>query len=181
MTTLIRLLGLFCVVVLFTQCESFESLPSTGGSQTISGTDFYPDEVGVTYRVPAGAQIIGAGGTNCKYIIESGGSIVAHSGKGNQYLVKSGGQFRGFVHPATNCTVTYEAGAIIEKEQSGPGTIFKQAGSSSSLSAAPPTSPEGASGVDPGSGSSVIPGGATASGAATVTLPPVIAPSSRSQ
>ncbi len=45
----------------------------------------------MTYRVPAGAQIIGAGGTDCVFIIENGGSVVAHSGNGNSYRVKTGG------------------------------------------------------------------------------------------
>lgn len=85
---------------------------------------FYPDETNATYRVPAGAQIIGAGGTNCRYIIEAGGSLTAHAGTSNTFEVKSGGHFRGFANPATNCTVTYEAGAVIEQEQVGEGTQF---------------------------------------------------------
>lgn len=96
----------------------------TGGSVTVEGTLFYPDAKGVTYRVPTGAQIIGAGGSDCVFIVENGGSVVAHSGAGNSYRIKSGGHFRGFTHPATNCTITYEAGAVIEQEQVGPGTTF---------------------------------------------------------
>lgn len=91
---------------------------------TVEGTLFYPDAKGVTYRVPTGAQIIGAGGSDCVFIVETGGSVVAHSGSGNSYRIKSGGHFRGFTHPATNCTITYEAGAVIEQEQVGPGTTF---------------------------------------------------------
>ena len=94
------------------------------GSTTVQGTMFYPDEKGMTYQVPSGAQIIGAGGIDCVYIIESGGSVVAHTGSGNSYRVKSGGHFRGFTHPATDCTITFEPGAIIEQEQVGVGTTF---------------------------------------------------------
>lgn len=112
-------------IALLTQCETLDTgLVGGGGSTTVQGTLFYPDEKGVTYRVPSGAQIIGAGGIDCVYIVESGGSVVAHSGKGNSYRIKSGGHFRGFTHPATDCTVTYEAGAIVETEQAGSGTTF---------------------------------------------------------
>ena len=123
----ILLLGTFLLtaVLFLSQCETMESGPSTATTNvTVEGTLFYPDQASVTYRVPAGAQIIGAGGSDCIFIIESGGSVMARSGKGNSYRVKSGGQFRGFTHPATDCTVTYEAGAIIEQEQIGPGTTF---------------------------------------------------------
>lgn len=99
-------------------------VPGSGTNRTVQGTEFYLDERGVTYRVPAGTQIIGAGGIDCVYIIESGGSVVAHSGTRNSYRVKSGGHFRGFAHPASDCTVNYEPGAIIEQEQTGPGTKF---------------------------------------------------------
>lgn len=92
---------------------------------TVQGTLFYPDEVGVTYIVPTGAQVIGAGGKDCHYIVQAGGSVTAHSGEGNSFKIQSGGHFRGFLHPATNCVVTYEAGAIIELEQGGPGTRFE--------------------------------------------------------
>jgi len=113
--------ALLCLV----QCETMETgAAGASGSVTVSGTMFYPDEKGLTYRVPSGAQIIGAGGTDCVFVIESGGSVVAHSGNGNSYRVKSGGHFRGFTHPATDCTITYEPGAIIEQEQTGPGTTF---------------------------------------------------------
>ena len=114
------------------QCETIEESPAPGSAVVpgsaativVAGTLFYPDETGVTYLVPTGAQVIGAGGTDCVYIIESGGSVMAHSGTGNSYRVKSGGQFRGFTHSATSCTITYETGAIIEQEQVGPGTTF---------------------------------------------------------
>lgn len=117
-----------CLVLpalLLTQCETIDSgMAGAAGSVTVAGTMFYPDEKGVTYRIPAGAQIIGAGGTDCVFVIENGGSVVAHSGDGNSYRVKSGGHFRGFAHPAKDCTVTYEAGAIVEQEQTGSGTTF---------------------------------------------------------
>jgi hypothetical protein len=116
----------FCLALFalfLSQCETIDSgMAGSSGSVTVAGTMFSPDEKGMTYRVPAGAQIIGAGGTDCVFIIESGGSVVAHSGSGNSYRVKSGGHFRGFAHPATNCTVSYEAGALIEQEQTGTGT-----------------------------------------------------------
>lgn len=110
---------------LLTQCETMEGAAGSTPAKpevVVEGTLFYPDETGLSYRVPSGAQVIGAGGTDCVFIIESGGSVAAHCGMNNSYRVKSGGHFRGFAHPATNCTVTYEAGAIIEQEQLGPGT-----------------------------------------------------------
>lgn len=97
----------------------------SGPTVTVQGTLFYPDEVGATYVIPAGAQIVGAGGKDCHYIVHSGGSITAHSGEGNTFKIHSGGHFRGFNHPATNCIVTYEEGAILEPEQGGPGTKFE--------------------------------------------------------
>lgn len=123
MMPVLRVLCLVLLSLLLVQCETLETT-GTSGSVTVQGTLFYPDEKGITYRVPAGAQVIGAGGVDCVYIVENGGSVVAHSGKGNSFRVKSGGHFRGFAHPATDCTVTYEAGAIIEQEQTGPGTRF---------------------------------------------------------
>ena len=125
MRILLQGILLLSTLLLLTQCETMESgLTTTTRTVAVEGTLFYPDETSVTYQVPAGAQIIGAGGTDCVFIIESGGSVTAHSGKGNSYRVKSGGQFRGFTHPATDCTITYEPGAIIEQEQIGPGTTF---------------------------------------------------------
>ncbi|MEM1442042.1 MAG: hypothetical protein AAGF67_06840 [Verrucomicrobiota bacterium] len=97
----------------------------SGRTVNVEGTLFYPDEVGVTYVIPSGAQVIGAGGKDCHYIVHQGGSITAHAGEGNTFKIHSGGHFRGFNHPATNCVVTYEPGAIIEPEQSGPGTRFE--------------------------------------------------------
>ncbi len=125
MTPVLRALCPILLALLLVQCETVEfSAAGSSGSVTVQGTLFYPDEKGMTYRVPAGAQIIGAGGIDCIYLVEDGGSVVAHSGKGNSYRIKSGGHFRGFAHPATDCTVTYEAGAIVEQEQTGPGTKF---------------------------------------------------------
>ena len=110
------------------QCETTDSgssLPSGGGGTVqVQGTIFYPDTADTNYVVGAGAQVIGAGGENCNFIIGEGGSITAHSGKNNTYKIKSGGHFRGFTHPATNCKVLFEPGAIIEQEQTGPGTVF---------------------------------------------------------
>lgn len=123
------LAGIACMVVL-SQCETLETSGSattgvgTSGTITVEGTSFYPDETGVTFIVPAGAQVIGAGGTNCRYLVQEGGSLTAHSGRGNVYEIKSGGHFRGFAHPATSSTVTYEPGATIEQEESGPETRF---------------------------------------------------------
>ena len=96
----------------------------TSGTITVQGTSFYPDEMGMTYIVPAGAQIIGSGGTNCRFVVQEGGSLTAHSGNGNIYEIKRGGHFRGFTHPAESSSVEYEAGAIIEQEEAGPGTQF---------------------------------------------------------
>lgn len=116
---------LIAAALLLTQCETIDTTaPGSASSVVVTGTLFYPDERGVTYRVPTGAQVIGAGGVDCIYIIETGGSVTAHSGNGNSYRVKTGGHFRGFTHPATECTITYEPGAVIEQEQIGPGTTF---------------------------------------------------------
>ena len=123
MSSAVRFALLLAVPLLLAQCETMD-VPGSGASRTVQGTEFYLDEKGVTYRVPAGAQIIGAGGIDCVFIIENGGSVVAHSGTRNSYRVKSGGHFRGFAHPASDCTVTYEPGAIVEQEQAGPGTKF---------------------------------------------------------
>ncbi|MEM7602060.1 MAG: hypothetical protein AAF357_11680 [Verrucomicrobiota bacterium] len=98
---------------------------ANGPTITVEGTLFYPDEVGATFIIPTGAQVIGAGGKNCHYIVQTGGSLTAHAGEGNTFKVMTGGHFRGFLHPATNCVVTYESGAIVETEQSGPGTRFE--------------------------------------------------------
>jgi len=113
------------ILLLLTQCETMDTANvGKSGTITVQGTSFYPDETGFTYIVPSGAQIVGAGGTNCRFIVQEGGSLTAHSGKGNVYEIKRGGHFRGFTHPAEASTVEYEAGAIIEQEESGPGTQF---------------------------------------------------------
>lgn len=125
MRNLFHGIPLLIVTLLLTQCETMETAtPGSSSTVTVVGTLFYPDEKGVTYHVPAGAQVIGAGGTDCVFIVETGGSVMAHSGTGNSYRVKTGGHFRGFTHPATDCTITYETGAVIEREQAGPGTTF---------------------------------------------------------
>lgn len=114
------------VAVFLVQCETMED-GSNGSAKTVTveGTLFYPDESNTTFVVPAGAQIIGAGGRNCHYIVREGGSLTAHAGESNTFRIESGGHFRGFAHPATQCTVIYEAGAVIEQEQTGPGTRFQ--------------------------------------------------------
>lgn len=121
--------GVFLSIVaaLLSQCETMETTTASSTSRpeiVVEGTLFYPDETGMTYRVPTGAQVIGAGGTDCVFIIEAGGSVEAHCGVNNSYRVKTGGRFSGFTHPATNCTITYEAGAVIEQQQLGPGTTL---------------------------------------------------------
>lgn len=126
MKSLLQWFPVLPLLVLFTQCETMDtSEPGDGGTIRVQGTVFYPDTKGTTYIVPAGAQVVGAGGTDCRYLVEQGGSLTAHSGNGNQYRIRSGGHFRGFAHPATNCVVGYEAGALIETEQAGPGTRFE--------------------------------------------------------
>lgn len=119
----VQLLLVLLLPLLLTQCETMETAGG-GGTVTVQGTQFYPDESGLTYIVPEGAQIVGAGGTKCHYIVKKGGSLVSHSGVGNTYKIEAGGHFRGFAHPAKDCTVTFEAGALIEQEQTGPGTRF---------------------------------------------------------
>ncbi|MEM9018621.1 MAG: hypothetical protein AAGC68_16555 [Verrucomicrobiota bacterium] len=123
--SLFRFLLLAAVGLSGVQCETMTSGVGSGGTVTVQGTMFYPDELGKTFIVPAGAQVVGAGGKNCHFLIHAGGSLTAHSGDGNTYRVKAGGHFRGFAHPATNCTVSVEPGAIVETEQGGPGTVFK--------------------------------------------------------
>lgn len=126
MKKLILSFCLFAVSLLLCHCKTMEEASSAPDARnvTVEGTLFYPDETNVTYTVPAGAQVIGAGGTTCRYIIEAGGSVTAHAGTSNTFEVKSGGHFRGFTHPATNCTVQYEVGSVIEQEQVGVGTQF---------------------------------------------------------
>lgn len=102
-----------------------ETEGAAASSMTVQGTMFYPDELNTTFIVPAGAQIIGAGGKDCHFIVQEGGSVTAHTGEGNTYKIAAGGHFRGFAHPATNCVVTFQPGAVIEQEQGGPGTRFE--------------------------------------------------------
>lgn len=120
-----RSLAAFAVILFLAGCKTTPSAPPTPQkSVTVNGTLFYPDDASTTYLVPEGAQIIGAGGADCRFVIENGGSVTAHSGTRNTYHVKSGGHFRGFAHPATDSKVTYEAGAVIEQEQVGTNTFF---------------------------------------------------------
>ena len=119
----LRFFVVLFATVLLTQCETLDTV-ADAGTIIVEGTQFYPDETGLTYIVPEGAQIIGAGGSNCHYIVQGGGSLVAHSGGGNTYKIETGGHFRGFTHPAEDCTVTFEEGALIEQEETGPGTRF---------------------------------------------------------
>ena len=107
------------------RCETMENGgDGSGGTVTVQDTLFYPDESDTTFVVPEGARIVGAGGTNCHYLVQKGGSLTTHAGRNNTYKIESGGHFRGFAHPATSCTVTYEPGAIMEVEERGPGTRF---------------------------------------------------------
>ncbi|MDF1658688.1 MAG: hypothetical protein P1U58_13820 [Verrucomicrobiales bacterium] len=120
--------GFFLAALAMTlsQCETMETGETASGPTiTVEGTLFYPDEVGATIIIPVGAQVIGAGGKDCHYIVQAGGSLTAHSGESNTFKINAGGHFRGFSHPATNCVVTYEEGAIIEPELGGPGTRFE--------------------------------------------------------
>ncbi len=126
MRSLLKSAAILGVAMTLCQCETMDTTGSASGpTVTVDGTLFYPDEVGATFIVPTGAQVIGAGGKDCHYIVQSGGSITAHAGEGNTFKIQAGGHFRGFAHTATNCVVTYEAGAIIEPEQGGPGTRFE--------------------------------------------------------
>lgn len=119
-------LGIIAFILVLTQCETMDVEEAAAGlTITVEGTLFYPDEVGATIIVPTGAQVIGAGGKDCHYIVQTGGSLTAHAGESNTFKIQSGGHFRGFLHPATNCVVIYEEGAIIEPEQGGPGTRFE--------------------------------------------------------
>ncbi len=123
MTKVFTLLGI-CALSLLVQCETMETGTGRGGTMRVAGIVYYPDETNYTIIIPAGAQVIGAGGTNCTYIVEEGGVLTAHSGTNNTYRIKKGGSFQGFAHEATSCTVRYEEGAIIAKELSGEGTTF---------------------------------------------------------
>ncbi len=90
----------------------------------VEGTLFYPDDADQTYIVPDGAEIIGACGHNCRYIVKSGGRMTAHSGTNNVYRIEDGGGFKGFDHPAENCQVKYAAGAKVEQVEAGRGVVF---------------------------------------------------------
>jgi len=118
----VALLWPLCAAVVFTQCETMES----SGPNTVHVTDrlFYPDGQDLTYVVLPGAEIVGAGGVNCTFIVEAGGRLEAHAGSGNTYRIKNGGIFKGFLHPAENCVVEFAPGAEIESINGGPGTRF---------------------------------------------------------
>ena len=106
------------------QCVTTEQATSKNPPIRVEGVLFYPDESNQTYIVPAGAEIIGAGGSNCRFIVENGGRMTAHSGTHNTYKVKAGGAFKGFDHPATHCKVEYQNGANVEKVEAGKGVTF---------------------------------------------------------
>lgn len=125
MRALFRLFFIVAAAALLIQCETMEDSDGPSKTITVEGTLFYPDESNTTFIVPEGAQVIGAGGKNCHYIVHKGASLTAHAGESNTFKIRSGGHFRGFAHPATQCTVVFEAGAIIEQEQAGPGTRFE--------------------------------------------------------
>ncbi|MDA9922288.1 hypothetical protein N9406_00395 [Verrucomicrobiales bacterium] len=118
-------MAILALPLLFTQCETMDMGGSPAKSMTVQGTLFYPDEVNTTFIVPAGAQVIGANGKDCHFIVHEGGLVTAHAGDGNTFKIAKGGHFRGFAHSATNCIVTYQAGAVIEQELLGPGTRFE--------------------------------------------------------
>ena len=121
----IQLLTCAGFLLLFCQCVSTQQQAAVKNPPiTVQGIMYYPDGVNQTYIVPAGAEVIGAGGNNCRYIVESGGKLSAHSGTSNSYQIKAGGTFRGFAHPAKNCKVTYQNGAKILKEKSGDRVEF---------------------------------------------------------
>lgn len=116
---------------LLCQCLTTQYQTGAGASRppvTVEGTLFYPDENNVTYHIPEGAEIIGAGGKNCHFIVEEGGRMTAHSGYANTYEIMSGGSFKGFDHPATKCEVVFEEGAIIEQLETGERVSFRKAG-----------------------------------------------------
>lgn len=108
--------------LLLAGCETLDS--GSAGTIQVEGRCHFPDGEGVTYRVKPGAEIIGAGGIGCTFVIEPGARLEAHSGSDNTYKIKSGGYFRGFAHPAQNCVVQYEPGAVVEPLETGPGTRF---------------------------------------------------------
>lgn len=56
MNSSVQLLLVLLLPLLLTQCETMENAGG-GGTVTVQGTQFYPDESGLTYIVPEGAQI----------------------------------------------------------------------------------------------------------------------------
>jgi len=110
--------------LLLCQCVTTEQAAVRNPPITVEGILFYPDSADQTHIIPAGAEIVGAGGRNCRYIVENGGKITAHSGTDNTYQVKQGGTFKGFVHPARNCKIRYQNGANIERLQAGQGVSY---------------------------------------------------------
>jgi len=115
----------FVLPCLFCKCTTTQESASVQiPPVVVQGIMYYPDESSRTYIVPAGAEIVGAGGVNCRYVVESGGRMTAHTGTENIYEIKAGGSFKGFDHPATNCRVTYHNGASLEQVQAGTGVVF---------------------------------------------------------
>ena len=116
-----------CVIFPLFLCQCVTTQQQAAASNppiTVSGVMFYPDAANQTYIVPEGAEIVGAGGNNCRFVVEKGGKLSAHSGTDNTYRIKDGGSFKGFDHPAKNCTVRYESGATLQKINSGSGVQF---------------------------------------------------------
>ncbi len=112
--------------LLLCQCVTTEMATTSGPPITVEGTLFFPDESNRTYIIPAGAEIVGAGGTGCRYIVKNGGKLCAHSGSKNSYRIEQGGHFKGFTHPASHCRVEFEPGATIEIVEKGPGVTLSQ-------------------------------------------------------
>jgi hypothetical protein len=110
--------------LLFCKCVTTEEAAKKDPPITVQGTLFYPDNANQTYVIPAGAEIIGAGGRNCRFIVENGGRMTAHSGTNNTYEIRTGGSYKGFDHPALNCRVEYQNGARIEKVKEGERVSF---------------------------------------------------------
>lgn len=119
----LKILGFLSIIILLSSCVTTPKVPAKPPI-TVEGTLFYPDESNETYIVPKGAEIIGAGGQNCKFIVENGGRMTAHSGTNNTYVVKAGGAFKGFDHPANNCKVRCHAGSSVQPLKAGEGVEF---------------------------------------------------------
>ncbi|MEM7601576.1 MAG: hypothetical protein AAF357_09195, partial [Verrucomicrobiota bacterium] len=122
MKIFLMLSALVGVAISQTSCETtaLADVESPVRQVVVEGTLFYPDEENVIYIVPGGAEVIGAGGRNCRYIVEEGGALSAHGGDGNTYLIKPGASFSGFAHPANNCRVHLSEGATVDLQQAGP-------------------------------------------------------------